>query len=94
MSDVKLVRLTTGEELVCNVVLKDGEYVMKDVSVLIPTPEGQIGMQQYMPYTNAVDKLSISERFVMFVTDPVESVLMNHQKMFQRIIAPEKKLIL
>ena len=50
MSDVQIVRLVTGEEVVAKVSYDKGFYTLTDAILLVSAGEGKIGMVPYIPY--------------------------------------------
>ena len=78
MSDIKLVRLKSGEELIGKVTEIDTGLHMDSPTVLVPTGNGSIGLMPYMPYTKAVDDgLDLPSDFILFVLE-LNSELENH----------------
>ena len=71
MSEVKILRLTSGEELIGKVTHSDDSYNIKKVYILIPMGKGQIGFAPYMPYTKAEDGIDIPDIHVMFALYPM-----------------------
>jgi len=95
MSNIKIVRITTGEELICSVTESDsGKYTFKDVAILIPTEANQLGLAPFMAYSNASDGIKMNNDYIMFMVDPVEGLLNQYKNMFGKVITPEKKIIL
>ena len=68
MSEIKIVRLNSGEEILCKHTLKDGMHTLEKPLVIIPTGEGKIGFMGWMPYAD-IEKtgVNISDSFVAFV---------------------------
>ena len=66
MSDIKLYRLTTGEEIVARYVgdYPDGHYVQNPIA-MYAAEEGKIGFMPFMPYTDAADGLEIKDSAVI-----------------------------
>ena len=53
MSEVKLVRLKSGEELIGKCTInEDGTTHIDKPVILVPTGEGSVGLMPYMPYTD------------------------------------------
>lgn len=79
MSEVKLVRLKSGEELIGkHTINEDGTDHLDSPVILVPTGEGSVGLMPYMPYTNVADSgLDLPEDFVLFVLE-VHTELKNH----------------
>ena len=101
MSDIKLVRLTSGEELLAKVkqnVLKDaygqGEtvsYILKKPAILIPAGKDQLAFGQWLPYADIEEGIEIPSQFVIFVTDPIDELLNQYNTSFgSGIVIPTK----
>lgn len=73
MSDVQIVRLSTGEEVVAKVVYDKGFYTLTDGILLVPAGEGKIGMVPFVPYAKR-NPVSIGEQHVMFVVEPADEL--------------------
>lgn len=78
MSEVKLVRMKSGEELIGKVSETENGYRVEKPTVLVPTGNGSVGLMPYMPYTKAVDEgLDVPADFVLFVLE-LHTELLNH----------------
>ena len=93
-TEVKIVRLTTGEELLCNVTdTQKGIVQLSDIAILIPTEEG-IGLMHFMPYADHSEGLAIIWDHVIFTIDADPNLVAQWNKMFQKIVtAPTMKII-
>jgi len=77
----KLIRLTSGEEVIANVTKEDDSVVeFNKPIVLIPAGEGKLGFMPFMPYTKAEDGLVISKQFVVFIVDPMDDLIEQHRQ--------------
>jgi hypothetical protein len=94
MSNIKIVRIATGEELICDVKEQDGGYNLTDVAILIPTEANQLGLAPFMAYSDASGGFNINPSFIMFMVDPVEQLKNQYQQMFGKVMTPDKKIIL
>ena len=90
---MKLVRLSSGEEIIGKVIERNDEIEIKDGYSLIPAGEGKIGFMPFMAYTEADKGVTIDKRFVMFVVTPVEDLVNQIRQMDSGIVVPEKKVI-
>ena len=99
MNAIKIVRLSTGEELLCTVDSSKSymnTLTLSDVTILIPTQANKLGLAPFMAYSSAPDGMEVKRDFIMFVVDPVEDLKAQYQAMFSKIITPSaesKKLI-
>ena len=56
MSDIKIVRISTGEELLCTVDSSNKYHLtLSDVAILIPTEANSLGLAPFMAYSDAKD---------------------------------------
>ena len=94
MSEIKIVRLATGEELLATVSGGPEQYTLTDVAILIPTQENSLGLAPFMAYSDAPKGMTIASNFVMFIVDPVEGLKKQYQSMFSKVITPESKIII
>jgi hypothetical protein len=95
MSDIKIVRISTGEELLCTVDSSNKDHLtLSDVAILIPTEANSLGLAPFMAYSDAKDGMEIPRSYIMFMVDPVETLKKQYQTMFSKIITNESKLII
>ena len=69
MINVKLFRISTGEEVVAELVSEtDTSVVMKNGLVVLPTPQGGVGFAPWTPVINK-DKpeIEVSKNFVVYI---------------------------
>ena len=96
--DIKLVRLTSGEELIGEVTVnRDMSVTIKKGIILIPAGEGKLGFMPFMPYTEAADGVEIEKQFIMFMVTPVQGLIDNHAESTKdesKIITPSSAIIL
>ena len=65
---LRMVRLTSGEEIVCKVVDNDTTYTLKKPHILIPMKEGQLAIVPWCPYADiGTDGIELKKDHVMFV---------------------------
>ena len=98
MIDVKLFRISTGEEVVAELVSEtDTSVTMKNGLVVLPTPQGGIG---FAPWTPVIDKdnpeVEVSKNFVVYIADVDSQVKNKYNEIYgSKLVTPsEKKLIL
>ena len=93
MTNVNVLRLSTGEELIATVdnvettSTRGNVYELSDIAILIPTESNSLGLAPFMNYTEATIRgISVAEKDVMFVTEPVEGLLQQYQNMFSKVM--------
>jgi hypothetical protein len=94
MSDIKIARLSTGEELLATVKETTTGYNFSDVAILIPTQQNSLGLAPFMAYSEAAKGMDIDKSFVMFMVDPVNDLKNQYQSMFNKVVTPDKKIII
>ena len=89
---IRLLRLTSGEEILVTI-LKENEVrkFVKDPVLLIPNRE-QIGFMPYMSYCE-IDELMIKEEHIMFNVQPTDKLIDNYNKMTAKVVTPLKPKI-
>ena len=92
--NIKIVRLTTGEELICDAkVNSTDQVILKDVAILIPTQQNQLGLAPFMAYSDAKDGFHTTMNSIMFIVEPQDELKNQYQKMFSKIITPASNII-
>ena len=90
---MKLVRLSSGEEIIGKVKNNDDSITITDGYSLIPAGEGKIGFMPFMAYTKAKDGITIDNKFVLFTVDPIDQLVDQVREMDTGIKVPAEKRI-
>jgi len=90
---MKLVRLSSGEEIIGKVTETETSVTIKDGYQLIPAGEGKIGFMPFMAYTKAEQGVTISKQFVLFMVEPIEDLVNQIRQMDSGIVVPDSKVI-
>ena len=93
--NVKLLRISTGEEVVAEIVEESSEFItVKNGLVCIPQQQS-VG---FIPWATVVDKMepeiTVSKRFVVYIAALDPTVKNKYCEMFGGVTTPDKKLIL
>jgi len=92
--EYKLVRLSNGEEVIGQVDESSSETItIKDGHALFAPEPGKIGFIPFMPYTKAKEGITIDRQFVMFIVDPLDSLVDQVKGVGSRIMTPKKDII-
>ena len=96
MSEVKIVRLKTGEEILCEYRVSEHRKMthIKNGLMIVPT-EQSIGFIPFMVYADLPDNtFSVKSSHVLWVVDPATELIDRHQETFSPIVTPpESKII-
>lgn len=90
MNTVHLVRLSSGEEILCNLEETATSYVLLNPTVIIPTQGSNIGLSNWLPYAKN-ERIEVGKEFVLFITEPVEALAKQYNEIHSNIILPPLK---
>lgn len=95
MSNVKIVRLMSGEEIICTYNNVSGVATLKDPAVLIPSPEGKLLLARWMPYADHPEGgIEIPNSQIVFVVNPQKELSEHYTNVVvNNLVVPPKKLI-
>ena len=97
MSDVKVLRLSTGEDVIAKVGENDGGISLNKPFVIIPQQSGpgkpvQLMMSLYNAFGKG-DKVEVAKDKVVFVTEPKDEIKASYEANTSKILTPNKGLI-
>jgi len=97
MSNVKVIRMSTGEDVIANVGENDQGFSLKQAFVIIPRQQGpgqpiQLMMSLYNAFGKK-DSVTVSKDKVVFMTDPKDEILKSYEQNTSTLITPNKSLI-
>lgn len=93
--NVKLIRMSSGEDVV-STVIDDGDELLtiQDAIVAVPTGQGQMGFAPWSPLISKTEKqIKVSKKFVVYIAEVDSEICDNYNQMFNVIITPDKKII-
>ena len=94
MNEIRLIRLTTGEEILCEIHEQNSTKTTVKTPVLLIPNEGKIGFMPYMPYTEiGIFGLEIKEEHIMFNVRPTDELEGNYIRMTSVVATPLKPKI-
>jgi hypothetical protein len=85
--NMELIRLSSGEEVIGKVTDNGDSITIKDGYSLLPAGEGRIGFMPFMSYTKASEGITIDKKFIVFVVEPIESLIDQVRQMDSGIVA-------
>jgi hypothetical protein len=94
MNDIKLVRLSTGEELITKLKSEtDESYTLSKPAILIPAGKDQLAFGQWLPYADIKDGIEISKDYVVFVVAPMDEMAQQYDQAFgSGLIVPKNDI--
>ena len=72
--NVKLFRLTSGEEIVARFTENEKSFTLKDPAVLIPMERQQIGIMPWLVYSKAASGIEIPKTSILFTVEPLDEL--------------------
>jgi hypothetical protein len=92
MSEIKLIGLVTGEQLIVKVEDATGIiWKVKNPAVLIPMGEGKLGFAPWLPYANE-EGIHIKTDKIVFETYPQTDLYNKYNSAFGGLVVPDQKL--
>ncbi len=97
MDEVKILRLSTGEDVIAKVGENDQGVSLKNPFVIIPqqSAPGQ-PIQLMMSLYNAFgkkDTVTVGKDKIVFITEPKDNILKSYEQNTSSILQPKKSLI-
>ena len=97
MQDVKILRLTTGEDVIAKVGENDQGVSLHKAFVIIPQQTGpgkpiQLMMSLYNAFGKN-DTITLDKDKIVFMTDPKDDILKSYEQNTSRIITAKPGLI-
>jgi|TARA_R100000458_G_scaffold59854_1_gene72229 hypothetical protein len=91
MSEVKIIRLTSGEELIAKVEETDTHVKLNKPAILIPAGKDQLAFGQWLPYANLKEGIEISKKYVVFNVSPIDEMASQYEEAFgSGLVVPKK----
>lgn len=98
MSKIKLIRMSSGEDVVADIVEdnKDSDTLkVKNAIVAVPTQQGQLGFAPWAPILNKnKNTIDVDRRFIVFVAEVDSDVANQHKKMYGGVITEAQSVII
>lgn len=89
---MKLIRLSTGEEIIAKIYDQSDFIVVENAIILLPAGEGKLGMASFIPYADG-SSITINKQHVMFMTNPSEDLYRQVLQITTGIATPSTGII-
>lgn len=89
---VKVVRMLSGEDVLCDCEDNGNSFEFVNAVVVVPTQNQSVQFVPYSPFSTK-DPLTINKDMVVFVAEPDNSLVNQHKKMFGGILTPDSVLV-
>ena len=96
-SDVKILRLSTGEDVIAKVGENDQGVSLNKAFVIIPQQSApgqpvQLMMSLYNAFGKS-DTITLTKDKIVFMTDPKDEILKSYEQNTSKILTPKTSLI-
>ena len=94
--NVKLIRLTSGEDVIAEVVNRTDESItIQNGIVGVPSSQGTLSFVAWSPMLSKTEKeIEVSNRFVVYNAEAAEEIVDQYKQMYSPIAQPEKKKLI
>ena len=83
--DTRLVRVSSGEDVICNVVSIEDDYItVTDPIVAVPTGEGQIGFAPWSPLLRENEEVSIQMSHVVYISFANDNIKQQYEQIMDK----------
>lgn len=89
-----IVRLATGEELLAKTTVTPTKVQMSAVTIIVPTQSGTIQLAPYLPYADQNCMIEITSDKVIFTIPPHKKLAEEYERAHSDIMLPETKSII
>lgn len=96
INDVRIVRLISGEELICDYTSEGEEHTLGYPCLIVPTGQNNIGLAPWMPYANYDNRITLGDKVVAFVVDAHEELVKEFKRIHSggpELVVPDKTLV-
>ncbi len=89
------MRLYSGEDVLTTIAEEtDDAYQCENIVVAVPMEQGRLSFAPWAPIAKEGIPIRIAKDYIVYVTEPNEDLAEQYNGLFNKIIAPKKKLVL
>lgn len=92
MSKLSIVRMMSGEDVLCKLTDTGDSYSIEDAVVIVPTPNNSVQFVPWAPFIKKDAIITVPKDRVLFVNDPAPEFESHHRQMFSGLVIPEGKI--
>jgi len=85
--NIKILKFVNGDEVICDLEETKTKYKVNQ-PLLLAFNENRLVFVPFMQYTTAVEGFEVAPTNVLFVTDPVDSLINDYQMATSKIVTP------
>jgi hypothetical protein len=90
MSEIKVVRLTNGDHMVCNLSEHDDDNVLVSMGFVLnaDSSTGRILYQPFAPWSSAAGEVVVKKDSITFISQPASFVIDQYQDLLDGKLLP------
>ena len=98
MSNIKCVKLVTGEDVICDYSTENGVSILENPVQVSMVPSRSNGQPNFgfipFPLVSNDKKITLDSMHILYICDPAEEFVEQYNTLFGNIISPPTSLIL
>ena len=92
--ETMILRVKTGEDVLCRATKNDAGYLIQDAMALVPTPDGRLAFVGWMPYADSKDGIQIPSDFIYLTMKPEASIETQYMGFKTGLVSPPQKNVI
>jgi len=95
VENVRIVRLMSGEELICEYSSDGDNHTLTHPCLIVPTGQNNIGLAPWMPYANYNESITLAEKVVAWVIGAHAELASEYERIHSdapQLIVPDKEV--
>jgi len=95
VEDVRIVRLMSGEELICEYSGEGGTHTLTLPCLIVPTGQNNIGLAPWMPYADYDNTITLDEKVVAWVIGAHKELASEFERVHSdapKLVVPNKEV--
>jgi hypothetical protein len=92
-TETLIMRMKTGEDVLCRATKTDTGWNIKDPMALVPTPDGRLAFIGWMPFADTKDGVDVPADFIWLTLKAEKEIETQYMSFKTGISAPSKKLV-
>jgi hypothetical protein len=90
--NIKLIRLTSGEEILAKIIEETSNgYQVNRPAIILPAGQGRLALVPWLPYAETEDML-IPDKVIAFSITPKSEMVKEYNTMVSGILIPDNKV--
>ena len=92
-TETLIMRMKTGEDVLCRATKTDTGWNLRDPMALIPTPDGRLAFVGWMPFVETKNGVDVPADFVLLTLKPMEEIATQYMSFKSGLTTPGPKKV-